>query len=450
LSALGDPLVVNFNLPVFDFTNGETVLADVTTGGNPDLVAETQRDWKFAANWELPFWERARFQIEYIRNRSDDVVSNFPQITSEIENAFPDRITRDASGTLIALDRRQVTFAETRADRLNVSLNLRGSIGGSRSGGPSGIGRGRRPGGAQSGRPSGATGGPRTGVAGRPPSNLTPSDGPPSPERRAAFAQFREQICGEDGLDVLTRLAAAVANGDDISAIIPGGLTTERLKRLVERATGDNGIIDPERVAAFRTRICSRGAGAARGGEQQSGAQQSGRPTDGGVNPLARRNFSGFRYFVSLNHTIELDNEILIASGLAPLDQLGGQSTNAFGLPRHTSRLEVGLFGQGVGMRLSGRYTGSTRLDGSSLSGSTAIFFNDLATFDLRLFANIDELTGSESPILENVRVSLRADNVFDGQLRVVDESGDTPINFQPFLIDPVGRFIGIDVRKLF
>ena len=61
LNALGDPQVVNFNLPVFDFTTGETVLVDVTTGGNPDLVAETQRDWKFAANWQLPFWRGARF-----------------------------------------------------------------------------------------------------------------------------------------------------------------------------------------------------------------------------------------------------------------------------------------------------------------------------------------------------------------------------------------------------
>jgi hypothetical protein len=577
LNALGDPQVVNFNLPVFDFTNGETVLVDVTTGGNPDLLAETQRDWKFAANWQIPFWRGARFGVEYIRNRSDDVVRGFPQVTPEIEAAFPDRITRDAGGTLIALDRRQVTFAETRADRLNFSLNLNGSIGGGQRGGPPGAGRGGRPG-AGGGRPPGA---------GRPasaPAQSVPPPGAAGPparagegagagataganagggQRRAAFMQFRARICANDGLDVLTRLATAIANGEDLSATLPG-FNPQMLSRMVERAKGEDGQIDPERLAAIRTRICSMDPSAMRGprggppaqtdgaattpgrpgpaagsapggppagpmgegfaafrallcgedgeaklrelvariergedvsdvipgfdpnmagfmidrlrggdgalsseriaalrgqlcssenGAAPQGGSAGGPPRGGppaGFNPLARGNFRGFRYFVSLNHTIELENQILIAPGLAPLDQLDGQSTNAFGLPQHNTRLEAGLFGRGMGMRLSGRYTGSTRLDGSGLPGSSSIFFDDLARFDLRLFANIDQLTGSKSALLKNVRVSLRADNIFDAQLKVVDENGDTPLNFQPFLIDPVGRFVGVDIRKLF
>ncbi|MEP1423002.1 MAG: hypothetical protein ABJK59_14645 [Erythrobacter sp.] len=546
LSALGDPQVVNFNLPVFDFTNGETALVDVTTGGNPDLVAETQRDWKFAANWELPFWSGARFQVEYIRNRSDDVVSSFPQVTPEIEAAFPDRITRDAGGTLIALDSRQVTFAETRADRLNFSLNLRGRIGGgqgaNRRDNQRTNQRGARPG-------AGLGGPPATAVsASQPAAGAGQREG-----RRAAFMQIRQRICADDGLEVLTRLATAIANGEDASEIIPGA-GSPRLMRMVEGMKGEDGQIDPARLAEMRTRICNMDPAAARGpssgppgaspgggpsgapggppagpmgegftafrdlvcaedGEAQlralvariergedvsdtipgfdhnmasfmidrirdedgqlsseriaglrmrlcnsdgdnspgpaSGGAPRGAPASG-FNPLTRRNSGGFRYFFSFNHTIELDNEILIAPDLAPLDQLDGQSTNAFGFPSNTTRLEAGLFGNGVGIRLSGRYTGSTRLDGSGATGSSTVFFDDLATFDLRLFANIDQLTGSDSAILKNVRVSLRADNVFDAQLKVVDENGDTPLNFQPFLIDPVGRFIGIDIRKLF
>jgi hypothetical protein len=59
-------------------------------------------------------------------------------------------------------------------------------------------------------------------------------------------------------------------------------------------------------------------------------------------------------------------------------------------------------------------------------------------------------VVGSNSPALKNLRVSFRLDNIFDGQRAVRDENGDTPINYQPFVIDPVGRFIGVDVRKLF
>ncbi|MEO1490183.1 MAG: hypothetical protein AAFR88_12225, partial [Pseudomonadota bacterium] len=175
-------------------------------------------------------------------------------------------------------------------------------------------------------------------------------------------------------------------------------------------------------------------------------ARGSGGPA---FNPLAR-NRRGWRYFINLTHTIELQNEILIAPGVPVLDQLDGDATDAFGLPRHTSRLEAGLFGNGIGMRLSGRYTGSTRLDGSDLPGSSDIFFDDLATFDLRVFTNLGQLTGSSSPILKDLRLSFRLDNVFDAQLAVRDEFGETPINYQPFLIDPVGRFIGVDIRKLF
>ncbi len=550
ITALGNPEVELLNVPVFDFVNGETVLASVITGGNPDLLAETQRDWKFAANWELPFWQGARFTVEYIRNRSDDVTRSFPNLTPEIEAAFPDRVTRNADGTLLAIDRRSVTFAETRADRLNFNLSFRGSIGGGQSGGPGG-----RPGAGRPGGPRGAGGPPSAGGPGGPPG----AGGPPSAAQRAAFAEFRTRICAEDGLDVLTRLVEAASNGEDLSTIVPG-FDAARFERLLARVRNEDGSVDPERLARVRERICSfdpASLGGRRGGPGAQGAGPGGRPRGGlggrpgggpmregfaafraiacgedgevriraliarieagedvsdelpgfdpsmagfildrlrgddgtissqriagmrarfcesegeggapagrnsgqssgrggppgGFNPLARRNFRGFRYFVTLNHSIELENEILIAPGLEPLDQLNGQATAAFGLPRHTSRLEAGIFGQGVGMRVSGRYTGSTRLDGSGLPGSSDLFFDDLATLNLRIFTEVGQLVGRNDGVLKNFRLSFRVDNVFDAQRRIVDENGDTPTNFQPFLVDPVGRFIGVDIRKLF
>ncbi len=523
LTALGNPQIEQLNVPVFDFVNGDTVLATIETGGNPDLLAETQRDWKFAANWELPFWENTRFTVEYIRNRSDDVTSAFPQVTPEIEAAFPDRITRDADGVLQRIDQRFVTFAETRAERLQFGLFTRGSFGeGESVGGREGRGRGGPP-------------------RGRPQQDAEPQEqrrgGPPSTEQRAAFSEFRTRICADDGLDVLTRLVAAEENGEDLSGTIPR-FDAQRFERLLARVRDENGDIDPERLAAVRTRICAfdpaaldggppggapdgapeRGRpqgfaafreiacgedGAARlkaliaridagedvsdelpgfdpnmadmmlsrmrgedgsisderlaglrerfcsaeGGED---GEQRGGPPSGGFNPLSRNSFSGFRYFVSLNHTIELENEILIAPGLDPLDQLDGEATSAFGFPRHTSRLEAGVFGSGIGMRLSGQYIGETRLDGSGLAGSSDLFFGDIATFDIRVFSEIGQLVGRNEGWLKNFRISLRADNVFDAQRRVVDEDGETPLNYQPFLIDPIGRFVGVDIRKLF
>ncbi|MEE4317197.1 MAG: hypothetical protein V2I74_09475 [Erythrobacter sp.] len=530
LGQLGNPQITNFNVPVFDFVNGETVLADVTTGGNPDLLAETQRDWKFAVNWELPFVDGTRFTVEYIRNRSDDVNNAFPQITQAIEAAFPDRVTRDQSGRLVAIDRRGVNFAETRADRLQFRLSTRGGFGQRERGEGRGEERGdRRSQGAGEGRGEGRGEG-----AGRPEASQT--------DRRSGFMALRERVCADDGLDFLKRLVTAVNNGEDISQIAPG-LPPQMIERIIARISGAaDGEVSDEQLSTARERICAMDPAAMRGRSGPAGAPgapgrpdadqmeaittrlcgddglaemrrivgmiergedvsevlpgmdpqflkmgldrlraedgtisdeglerirtriceranaqdgQSGGNSGGGssgpaFNPLQFGRSGGWRYFANLTHTIELENEILIATGVPVLDQLDGDATGAFGFPRHSSRLEAGLFGKGVGFRLSGRYTGETRLDGAGTPGSSDLFFGDLVTFDLRVFSNLAELTGSQNPVLKNVRISLRMDNIFDGQRAVRDEAGNTPVNYQPFVIDPVGRFIGIDIRKLF
>lgn len=580
LNALGAPQIDTFNVPVFDFVRGETALATVRTGGNPNLPAETQRDWKFAANWELPFWENTRLTVEYIRNRSSDVVSAFPQVTSEIEAAFPGRIVRaprqpgEAVGRLLSVDRRSVSFASTKSDRLQFTLSTNGSIGAPAGGGFGGGGFG---GGGGGGPRSGGGAGGGAMIIGGPPAGARPAGAPPmgapggggsfapSPMQREQFLAFRTRLCADDGLAFMQKLVAAVDSGADISADFPG-IDTKALGPMLARFRGADGKIDSARLEQFRSRICSidpallggapgaaggggprmvmqGGPGAPGGAPSAAGGMPSGfaafreracgtngteaiaalvakidrgedvsaelpgidpafiklaldrsrrpdgtippeaiaqfqqrfcaaapAPAPGGApaagtgaagggapaggpafNPLAAgRQFQGWRYFANLVHTIELANEILIAPGLAPLDQLDGQATSAFGQPRNSSRLEVGLFGKGMGFRLSGVYTGSTRLDGSGLPGSTDIIFDDIVTFNLRVFTNLGEMVGKNEGLLKDLRVSLIADNLFDAQRKVRDSSGNTPVNYQPFVIDPLGLYVGIDIRKLF
>jgi hypothetical protein len=582
LIALGAPRIDTFNVPVFDFVRGENVLATVTTGGNPALPAETQRDWKFAANWELPFWENTRLTVEYIRNRSSDVVSSFPQVTAEIEAAFPGRIVRaplqpgETVGRLVSVDRRPVSFASTRSDRLQFTLSTNGSIGapaGGGFGGPGGFGGGgggRSRFGGFGGGGSGGGGAPAAAPGGAPaagpPASGAPAGAPQaggpagggfgggfsaSPAQREQFLALRTRLCADDGLAFTQKLAAAAESGADISAEYPG-IDAKGLAPLLARFKDADGKIDPARLEPFRSRICSMdpamfggprapgvpgapgapGAPAAPGGmppafaafreracgptgteaiaallakidrgedvsaelpgidpafiklaldrsrkpdgtlppeaivlfqqrfcaavpaQAPGGAPAAGAAAPAGgpaFNPLAAgRQFQGWRYFVNLTHTIELANEILIAPGLAPLDQLDGQATSAFGLPRNSARLEAGMFGKGMGFRLSGVYTGSTRLDGSGLPGSTDIFISDIITFNLRVFANLGEVVGKDEGLLKGLRVSLVADNLFDAQRKVRDSNGNTPINYQAFVIDPLGLFVGFDIRKLF
>ncbi len=145
LGQLGNPQVLSFNVPVFDFTRGETALVTTVSGGNPSLLREKQRDLKLSANWELPLLKRSNLIVEYFRNRSSDVTQSFPLLTPEIEAAFPGRAVRNASGALVAIDRRPVTFSEVESSRLRWGLNLSGGIGkpreekGGEPGGPSRI-----------------------------------------------------------------------------------------------------------------------------------------------------------------------------------------------------------------------------------------------------------------------------------------------------------------------
>ncbi|MEO6093418.1 MAG: TonB-dependent receptor [Novosphingobium sp.] len=162
LAQLGGPTILAFNVPIFDFSRSEAALVTITSGGNPTLRKQSQRDLKLSANWQLPFLERSNLLLEYFRNRSDDVTQSFPLLTPAIEAAFPGRAVRDASGRLISIDRRPVTFSQTESARLRWGINLSGRIGAeaaARSGGGALGGRGRAGG---VGRPGG--GGPGVGA----------------------------------------------------------------------------------------------------------------------------------------------------------------------------------------------------------------------------------------------------------------------------------------------
>ena len=69
-----------------------------------------------------------------------------------------------------------------------------------------------------------------------------------------------------------------------------------------------------------------------------------------------------------------------------------------------------------------------------------------LATFDLRLFANpgdIPELV-VKHPWLRGTQVQFTVGNIFDAKPKVRNAAGDLPLTYQPDLLDPLGRTIGI------
>jgi len=522
LGQLGNPETATFNVPVFDLSTGETVLATVVSGGNPLLPAQSQRDWHFGLNWQLPEFtsaiQQGRFNLELFKNHSEDISSGFPLLTPTIEAAFPGRVTRGPDGRIVQVDQRPVTLAQQDTTRLQAGLFFTGPFGKARPEAAAqqqannplaqvfGGGRGQ---GAQGQRGQGGGGGfnrevfqqLRTRFCAPDAANLVPGpadieglpqglrdrivnpDGTVNPER---WAEFRTQMCsgnmrfGAGGMDP-ERLAQLREQfcpkpGEQAPAI-----TEEQLAALppemLERLKGPDGKVDPDRLEQLRARFCS-GDQPERGERQrgQAAPPQGGGPVvivggPGGGGRVAgagprgpggggggRGGFAGGqsadgrgRWFFNLNYQLQLDNEVLIAPGGPVLDLLDGGALSGT-QPRHTVQLNGGLFYAGFGANVNARYIGGSRIDGSGLPGSTDLFFGDLATFNLRVFADLNQRTGliEKVPLLKGTRISLAVNNVFDARQRVTDDSGAVPLRYQPYRIDPTGRFFEIELRKLF
>jgi outer membrane cobalamin receptor len=195
LSQLGNPAISTPSSPVFDYRTGQTVLVTRTTGGNPGLLRETRDDVTFSVNYAPTKIEGLDFSLSWSRNQSENVTGNLSGLTADLEAAFPERFTR-VGGQLVAIDQRNVNFAETENEILRYGVSYSRSFGktvaeliaearargitvpfgppGGFGGGPpgGGGGGGGRPPGAGGGGPpggfgGGGGGGPPTGPTGR-------------------------------------------------------------------------------------------------------------------------------------------------------------------------------------------------------------------------------------------------------------------------------------------
>ncbi|HZF44573.1 MAG TPA: TonB-dependent receptor [Sphingomonadaceae bacterium] len=126
---LGDPLIEQPFARVFDFTRGETVLVTRLDGGNAALVADNRRVFKLGATVKPLKETDLTLRADYTKSRTRDVISGFPAATAEIEAAFPDRFTRDASGTLLRIDNRPVNFARSDREELRWGFNYSRPLG---------------------------------------------------------------------------------------------------------------------------------------------------------------------------------------------------------------------------------------------------------------------------------------------------------------------------------
>lgn len=82
-------------------------------------------------------------------------------------------------------------------------------------------------------------------------------------------------------------------------------------------------------------------------------------------------------------------------------------------------------------------------------SGGGQLRFGSLATINFEVFSELTRILPQEH-WASNARLSLRVANVTNRRQRVTDSFDATPVNYQPAYLDPVGRTVVLELRKVF
>ncbi len=121
---LDGPIITTVNR-IFDYRQQETAEIVSTIGGNPDLGRGSRQNFSLTA-MVRPFGDQTlSLNVGYREQEAKGGVAAFPELTPVIEAAFPERVTRDANGQLVAIDARAINIARETSAELNSSITLR-------------------------------------------------------------------------------------------------------------------------------------------------------------------------------------------------------------------------------------------------------------------------------------------------------------------------------------
>ncbi len=154
--------------------------------------------------------------------------------------------------------------------------------------------------------------------------------------------------------------------------------------------------------------------------------------------------------YLAIHDTWFIRDAIRIRDGLPEIDLLdGGTIGSSGGQPRQQLDLQAGLTVRWFGARINERWHDATMVNGGSASAD--LYFGGLSTASVRLFANLGDLPALKGTAwTRGLRVVLAADNAFNEHQSVRDATGAIPFAYQSAYLDPLGRVIRLDLRKIF
>lgn len=152
----------------------------------------------------------------------------------------------------------------------------------------------------------------------------------------------------------------------------------------------------------------------------------------------------------NVSHTILLKSEVVVSSGLEPVNLL---SKDAFGFssgerPRHDVDVGAEYAARGLGVQLSGQFKGQSFINLTGGTTPNILRFSPLNTINLRAFVDGQRLIPT-AMWLKGTRLSLQVVNISNTRQRVRDRDGQTPLFYQAAYRDPTGRLVQIELRKV-
>ncbi|MDG2534153.1 TonB-dependent receptor [Sphingomonas sp. HITSZ_GF] len=412
LAQRGDAVVITSNVRAYDYATGETVTISRTSGGNPLLKADDRHVFKLGLTAKP--WTKLNLSLtaNYNNSRTENAIVSVSDASPALEEAFPDRFTRDAAGQLVSIDARSVNIAREDREQLRWGINFTQVLRAPKRPTPP---PGFRPpwmrDRPEGGRPNGETRSDRSPEG----QDAEHRDGPPP---------------GEDG--------EIVVNGREMRD--PSG----------PRPDGFDGPPDgfgpppgppPEAFGPPPGGFPGGPGGPGGFGPPPGGFRGGpGGPGGGGSD-------NGARFQFSLYHSVILRDAIVLRDGMAPIDLMDGGTLGGTPRSRHSVQLNTGVIDNGVGIRLSGNWKSAADVTGSAAAGD--LHFGALATFELRVFANLaNRFRGQDWA--RGTRVSLSIANLLNQRQKVTDATGATPLAYQGAYLDPDGRTLLLSIRRIF
>lgn len=177
-------------------------------------------------------------------------------------------------------------------------------------------------------------------------------------------------------------------------------------------------------------------------GVQYSGALGTSRPATG-VSPRERP-----AVFLSIQPTWRLEDSVILREGFERVDLLrGGSVDGALGRPQFLLNSYGSINYRGIGVVLTTDWQGSSSIIGSGLASDLS--FSSLAKIALELSVNAQQISPNDN-WARNLSFRFVIDNLLNDRLYVVDKKGATPYRYQSSFLDPVGRSVGLKIKKLF